>query len=363
MLHSSGWLSLLKSQHIGRMNTTIAQVNIDTLIEDVNRLDPNFNWSSEFILEYLRGKDLIYRENKHVLTSIAQDCDYNDLVPGSMLVQKNRSGISSPITDALDIGHQRRIRVYSRSHKYIRAIDTHSLRPSSDIAYIDVPSSCKNKDVFNSFYLSMDRLSHLQPGIDRTCQLHQHRQEMVMNSQRFRGYELINVPIKQDYPYLVYIMTPQRLRMMTPDIFPEDPDNVQILQELKTINTNYSVADLMEWLKMRMSVRSSIQQSDRLKQICSGIEADVMTGLVLNNDGSMTCRSKNIDSAQEFLKSIGYESRLKRERPFSYYHEVLSSDKPEKVPCLDVVGTNSQLKELFNEYLMCRSCYLQHPIL
>uniref|UniRef100_A0A6C0BM27 Uncharacterized protein n=1 Tax=viral metagenome TaxID=1070528 RepID=A0A6C0BM27_9ZZZZ len=222
-------------------------LSAEYIIEEVNRLEPNFNWSSEFIIEYLRSIDPLYPlmaelKKPDVEIIISDDGQFSIAPPE----------IDDDDSDDEKEMHETEAEIYAILERYDYEYYT-------DIGTINVITpELKQYNIYGSDLLVDPRPDPLTDRLDRMIKLTVDRLEIIGEDGEFMS----DVPIQNDYAYLIEHASPELIQDVFPGLFPSPPTDIDLITRMLEINPSYNLGSLLSWLRIRSNIRRLIANGE-----------------------------------------------------------------------------------------------------
>jgi len=297
------------------------------ILSEVNNVDREFNWSSEYMLEYLRANDGVYQRLKNVLAVLT-----HELLDTSVI----RTVIVDPSTGRPE-GEVNRITIDIHSSsddsrdqivKEIREVSL--VRADTDpreIRAIQIPG----KSVTSMLTQQLDRIGQawimdygwltivigadvspdqlkramylVNPRTDtRRTGYVEFKYQRSAKYDRFSG-DYVDVPVELDYPWLIGTASPETIPLQHTDPL----TNSDIVTGILQLNPEYDLGGLMAWLNARANICSNIRATD-MYQLArySGLVSLSVTGSTIVFNMS---RQGNVQDVISYLTRLGLSPR------------------------------------------------------
>ena len=214
--------------------------------QSVRNIDPNFDWSKEFTLEYLRSRDGLYREVGDVLSLIpVTSINEIQLKPGRQyesIITVPIEGIRQSTIDGIISSHQGS---YIQGDKIHIPIDVSIVDPSGVL------------DIRRAMYLAHPRTDLVSS-----------EDVLSLNKDDMEGEDL--AVIRYNYPWLLNTMEKRGLPGAFPRWFREIPTDLEIIQAILALNPQYNLGDLLAWIKSRAEICNRAETTAMYRLISEG---------------------------------------------------------------------------------------------
>ena len=353
--------------NISSYGRVIPWLTVEHIGQSVNNLDPNFNWAGEFLLEYYRANDEVYQQLLEILNRIPKS-KYPELrsfkrstgivllvpVYGLTSTQiREIAGIpypragevmiirQSPTMPYITSSSQGAMNILSKMIPGVTYQQTLSGNVRAVISTVNLTDQeiedYKNiatqlgllVEVINNRSTSTDRRSAIQIPLagqtdDTALYLASPRATMSTYNGIGQGnrYEYtVNIYPRgmQNYPEMLNRASKESLVRIAPQYFQEPitlgrlPTDLEIIQAILTINPEYNLGDLIQWLGMKRRICPEILGTDiynlvrsRFLTTISALTTFTFNGEVSYIDVDIPLDSSNIsDDIRQFLDNSG----------------------------------------------------------
>jgi len=325
------------------------------ILNEVKSLDPNFDWSKEFTLEYLRATDHTYKRFGRILRSMdptRDDCIDTRLSDrrwrqGSWDLRILRSCIDTDTVDWIESSYP--------------GVD-------NDGYYVHIPI---DDDMANDrTRIRIDRGMYL--AHPRTS-LRVHYYPLYSSKRGLNTQDLTIV--RHKYPWLLNTMEKRGLPGAFPRWFGEIPTDLEIITAILQLNPEYDLGDLLRWLGDRSEVCNLVKNTEMYRLVSEHhidyIEVDDLGGALSDSDSDSDSDSIDMGDPQIVKRLIMHGTDplyLKRMgvKNIDGDDPRLFGQTDRGIPSVSVLFDSSQkqmyalIQSIIRDYMASRMCLMNY---